>query len=242
MATKTKERDPLIGHDDAASIVGGNDLSGLLAEMATTLQQAAQDEAAQATALNDIVQRLTKLPDDAKRKLAQMPVFQQLAEVHAEHVAQQRPDDRPGTVYSGMIAGIPVKAMTKKPWTESDLRKLVERGEMPVVDFMPWTTQPVIWNSLVRNFIARRRIRVEKCFVDVYLESQRLTEVAEEHAAWLFKKRNSLPSDPGVITPEGARARGTGTEGHYLPGGGNIAGAVMEETDSEGEGESGEAA
>jgi hypothetical protein len=48
-------------------------------------------------------------------------------------------------------------------------------------------------------------------------------DLAEQHAAWLFHKRDTL-GDLSIITEGGIRVRGTGTpeRGHYVPGGGLV--------------------
>lgn len=203
-----------------------------IASLAAQLQEAAEDTERQQGILGAILEQIGKLDPESAKALFRNEAVQALLErASDEHAASA--DDPPGTVYAGTIGGVAIKGFVKKEWTEADLRADYERavaagvppgerGAGEPVSFMPFTTKPIFWNGLRRQFVAMKQMRVEQCFIDVYMQSLGAEQLAAQHAAWLFRA-GPPPDDRSMITPEGATARATGSEGHYLPGGGNIA-------------------
>ena len=200
-----------------------------IAELAKGLAEAAEDREKTSGTLKEILNLIGGLDKDDAKALFRDERVQALIEAATDQQAQSS-DDPPGTIYSGLIGGQMVKSMTKKPWQENDLRSAVERGEVEMVYYEPRSTVPVVWNGLKRYFVADQEMYVEKIFVDVYKESLAATRAASEHAAWLFKKLQALsPQNRSMVTPGGARARGTADQGWYVPGGGNVGGRSEDE-------------
>ncbi len=198
-----------------------------LADLGKQLAAAAEGQEDTKATLDKILDTITGLDKEDAKALFRNEAVQKMIEMASEGRAQNT-DDPPGTVYSGMIGTTVVPGFVKKPWTESDLAKLVADGKMTLVkNYRPITTQLIIWNGLRRQFVARRPITCPDCFVYVYEQHLSAIDLAEQHAAWLFKKTNHV-DDSSILTSNGARARGTGTSGHYEPGGGNISGRAEE--------------
>lgn len=193
-----------------------------IADLAKGLADAADDRAKTSAILKDILDQIGGLDKEDAKALFKDERVQGLIEAASAELAESS-TDRPGTIYPGMIGNVQVKGFTKKPWTESDLRKCVDRGEVEIVRYVPRTTQPVIWNGLVRHFVEDEPMWVETTFIGIYEDSLFQTKAAADHAAWLMKKTDRL-RDPSMVTPNGAKARATGSSGWYVPGGGMIAG------------------
>lgn len=192
-----------------------------LAELGSALADVVEDTEKKNATLKSILDVIGELdPDDAKA-LFKNEKIQRLIEVASTDLTESS-DDPPGTIRPGMIGGQVVAGFIKKPWNEADLMKLIAQGKMELIrGYRPLTSQPVIWNGLRRNFQARRPIDVPACFVYVYEQSLNETELGEQHAAFLFKKTNVV-SDWSIVNENGIRMRGTGSDGHYIPGGGLV--------------------
>lgn len=193
-----------------------------IADLAKGLADAAEDQTKRNKLVDGILDEIGSLDKDDAKALFRDERVQALIEAVTEERAESS-DDRPGTIYAGMIGSTPVKGFTKKAWTESDLRKEVEKGHATIVRYTPRSTQPVIWNGLVRQFVEDEPMWVEDTFIGIYEESLFATKAAADHAQWLMRKRDTL-RDPSMVTPNGAKARATGSSGWYVPGGGMIAG------------------
>lgn len=187
-----------------------------IAELSKTLGEAAEDRAKTDKTLKSILDTIGTLDKDDAKALFKNEQVQRLIELASEEIAESS-DSLPGTIGSGPFG-------QKKPWNESDLNKLIEQGKMALVrGYTPWTSIPVFWNGLRRNFVAQEEIDVPQCFVDVYKQHLAAEKQAEQHAAWLFRKRNTL-GDASMANENGFRARGMAGEGqgHYVPGGGLV--------------------
>jgi len=198
-----------------------------LAELGAALGAAVDDTEKKSHTLKQILDTIGELdPDDAKALFKNEKV-QRLIEIATAERAEAS-DDPPGTVYDGIVGGVVVRGLMKKPWNEADLTRLIEKGEMQLVrNYRPPVTKHVIWNGLGRWFVARRPITCPECFVYVYEQSLDAAELAEQHADYLFKRGAYKDStgrlaDPGMITAGGAKARATGEGGYYQPGGGMV--------------------
>lgn len=192
-----------------------NDLAALGSALASSAGKAKEAEKVKEL----ILEKFATLDTDTAKSLLRDERVQALLEQLTDEQAQSATDP-PGTVRSGMIGKTAVNGFTKKEWTEADLRNQPNAaGKM--VTFTPVETLPVFWNGLMRQFIADEEITVEACFKYVYDQHRLATRQGREHAAYLFKKRDTL-SDTSMVTAEGARARGTGEIGWYVAGGGSI--------------------
>jgi hypothetical protein len=191
------------------------DSSGLLASLGQALLRAAGEKGEQAKALETLKEILPKLSVKEFPKLADEPVIQEFVERLAREKAASS-DDPPGTIYNrGTLAEF------KKDWTIKDL----EKSGMPLITFTPAETILVTWNELRCQLIADQEITCYKCFYDVYQEHRRAMGFAREHAAFLFRKGPA--THPDMALPDAARARATGDDGWYVPGGGSVAGGVI---------------
>ncbi len=185
-----------------------------LAELGASLAEVAEDEAKKQETLKGILGSIDGLDKDTAKELFKNEKVQRLIELASSELAEAS-DGGPGTIAPGPFG-------PKRPWTEADLARLIERGEMKLVhDFEPVETIPIFWNGLRRNFQANEPITCAACFVDVYRQHREALRLGEEHAAWLFRKRNNL-RDGSMLSEGGMRARGSGDQGHYVPGGGAI--------------------
>lgn len=202
-----------------------------LAELGASLADDAADAAKKQETLSAILDTIGTLDKDTARDLFKNEKVQRLIELASTELAESS-DDRPGSIRTTRD-GAPLPFAQKKPWTENDLTRMIERGEMEMVhNYRPPTSIPVIWNGLRRNFRAKQSITCPKCFVDVYEQHLTAEDLAEQHAAWLMGKRDTL-GDLSLLTEGGVRSRNTGTpgHGHYVPGGGLV---TMGDRDGEG--------
>ena len=85
-------------------------------------------------------------------------VVQELVEKVVQEKIDQEEERKPGSIVRGQ----------KVPWSWKDCEKV-----FPVVEFTPWTSQPVTWNGLTKYFIANQSQLMPSCFKDIYLESMR---------------------------------------------------------------------
>lgn len=187
-----------------------------LAELGASLAEVAEDEAKKTATLNKILDSIGGLSKDDARDLFKNEKVQRLIELASDELAEVSTDG-PGSIGKGPMG-------QKKQWTEADLSRLIESGQMEMVkNYRPITTPkgPVVWNGLSRHFRARQPITCPGCFIYVYEQHLTAEDLAEQHASWLFRKQNGL-SDPSMMTENGLRARGTGDQGHYVPGGGLV--------------------
>lgn len=203
-----------------------------LGDLGKSLAEAATDRTKQTGILRQILDLIGGLDKDDAKALFKNEKVQTLVEAASTELAQSS-DDPPGTIYDAMIGGQLVKSFNSKPWTNGDLKRLQGEGASKMVQYTPRTTQMVGWNGLERHFVADEEMWVEQCFVDVYRDSLRAMKLAAEHVAYNFKKSGHL-SDSSIRSDRGIRARATGDQGYFIPGGGQIAGRGA----GEGEGES----
>lgn len=179
---------------------------------------------------NLILEKFETLDIDTAKALLKDERVQRLLEVLTDERAQAA-GDPPGYVREGWIGNTKVQGFTKKEWTEADLRNQPNAAGK-LVTFTPGETIPIFWNGLMRQFIADEEITVEACFKYIYDQHRLATKQAREHAAYLFKQRDTL-SDTSMVTAEGARARGTGETGWYKPGAGSILPAAFRASEAE---------
>lgn len=190
-----------------------------LASLGSALAETAGKEMENAKVRDEILNKFATLDTDTAKALLKDSRVERILEIVSDERAQSTAD-APGTIHDGWIGNTRVNGFTKREWTEADLRK--ERDAAgKLVTFIPHETLPVFWNGLMRQFIADEEVTVEKAFYDVYQEHRRAGKLAKEHQEYLFRKRDHM-SDWSFVTPEGARARGTGETGWFVPGGGSI--------------------
>lgn len=215
-AVMTTETQPLPTPDEA---------SDELARLGAALAQVAGNKAAQRRVVGELEALITRLPVNEYANLLDNEVVQQFVERMTERKVQENKGDPPGTIYNrGTLAQV------KKPWSWADLK------DAPKKTWTPNRSTSLTWNGLTVYVHADEEVTLPEVFHGVWEDHVRATKLGREHAEWLMRKRDRL-SDPGIISPEGARARATGEGGHYLPGGGNIAGAGIEETEDADSGE-----
>lgn len=203
-----------------------------LGDLGKSLAEATTDRVKQGGILRQILDLIGGLDKDDAKALFKNEKVQTLVEAASTELAQSS-DDPPGTIYDAVIGGQLIKGFNSKLWTNGDLVRQNGEGASKMVQYTPRTTQMVGWNTLERHFIADEEMWVEQCFVDVYKESLRALKLAAEHAAYNFKKGTHL-SDSSIRSDRGIRARATGDAGHYIPGGGQIAGRGPGEGEGEG--------
>lgn len=190
-----------------------------LALLGQALAKTANKTKEQEKVKDAILDTIATLDKDVAKAIFKDERIQQLVEMISDEKAQNSTDP-PGTIKPGWIGNTQVNGFTKKEWTEADLAKCRD-GAGKFVTFTPVETVPVFWNGIMRQLIADEEITVEKCFKDIYDEHRRQLRRAGEHAAYLFKQRDTL-SDPSMVTAEGARVRGLAEQGWFKPGGGSI--------------------
>lgn len=192
---------------------------GDLAKLGAALAEVAGNAEKKTRVIDMIMDKIGSLDKETAKLLVQDERIQNLLEVVSSEKAQSA-NDPPGTIYDGFIGQTKVKGFVKKPWSERDLAADRE-GAGKLVSIVPSETILVFWNGLRRQFIADEEMVVEKCFVDIYNEHRRNTKLGSDHAAYLFKKRDTM-SDWSMLTREGAKVRGMGDTGWYVAGGGSI--------------------
>lgn len=195
--------------DDAAAL-------GALAEIAAGLARAASGSEEEKRIADQVFGLLGSLSKDAQKRVMSRPEAQALFEAAADKDPPASPSDPPGTVYYRTFNGERIP-WAKKPWTWKDLET------MPKKTLRPERRQNLIWNGLAMSVFPRKEYLVPEVFYGVYYDALRSEELAEEHAAWLMKKRDTL-SDPSIVTRDGAAARAIanhdGRANVYVPGGG----------------------
>lgn len=207
--------------DDAAAT---NDL----AELAMALGQAGKDAEKQSAAADAILERIAALDEDAQNRLMGKPLVQKLLArvLETEHAPART--DPPGTIYMKTSPGGDKAAWSKKPWSWSDLYNPPPPNQpMPVKTWEPARTQLLCWNGLFVTVLAAQEVTLPEVFYGVYRDSLNNTKLSEQHAAYLMKK-GGVPSDPSIVTANGAQARAlanhSGAQNIHQPGGGMIAG------------------
>jgi hypothetical protein len=205
-----KHTDPT---DDAAAL---SDIAGIAAELAS-----AGKDAEKASALvDDIMERIASLDDEAQGRLMGRPAMQKLLRKALETETPPKKTDPPGTIYFKTSPGGDKAAWSKKPYTWADLK------DMPTQTWIPHATMLLGFQGLFVTIKARQRTTLPEVFYGVYEDSLNNIELAEQHAAYFFKK-GGVPKDPSILTPDGARSRALanhrGDVNIYEPGKGVIA-------------------
>jgi hypothetical protein len=198
-------------------------LSGL-GELARELEAAAAQSEAEGAVADKVFALIGTLDEDARKRLFQREAVRALFEVAADKDAPAGPDDPPGTVYYRTMPGGDKSPWSKKPWTWRDLTSPTPpRQPMPLKTWVPERRVNLFWNGLAVSLVPRRPVTLPEVFYGVYQDMLRNEELAEEHAAWLMKKRDTL-SDPSMVTPDGAQSRAianhNGAVNIHVPGGG----------------------
>ncbi len=191
-------------------------LIGALAAFDEALEAAKADKEREAQVVAQLEKVLSKLTVKDFPQLADNPVVEKFLEKIDEAKAK---DER---IRAGAITGKGL-AVSKKPWTWQDVNRLIAEGRMEVVEYTCPENIAVIWNGLRYSFVADVPVRVPSPFRDVYLEARKARRFGQQNAAFLMKKAEAV--HPDMVIPEAVIARGSGDMGHYLPGGGLIAGA-----------------
>lgn len=189
-----------------------------LAALAAELGQAATESAEEARVADEIFARLGRLTIDAQKRLFTRPAMKKLFDVAGDTDVPAGHDDPPGTIYYRMIGGERTP-WSKKPWTWAHLK------DWPTETWIPERRMTLGWNGLLVTVFPRRPITLPCVFYGVYADALRNEEIAEQHAAWLFKKDGGRPLvDPSVITSAGVEARERanhdGAHNVFSPGGG----------------------
>ncbi len=214
--------------EQAPPIEAPDDSSALLASLGQAFLAMSQDKAGQQQAIVRVTEVLSKLSAKDYPALMDNPEVQRFIDGMVKQKAESS-EDPPGTVYNrGTLAE------HKKPWTWRDIKN------EKMITFTPNRSMLLVWNGLVANIFADQENTIPACFYGIYVESQRGTKFATEHAEWLFRHRDA-PTHPDMVTAEGVVARATGDTGSYLPGAGPHSGAAAVAEEGEG-GESGETA
>jgi len=204
---------PLSDDDDAAALSD-------LAELAAELGKAAQDSEEEGRIADDIFKRINVLTLDAQKRLFTRPAMKKLFDVAGDKDTPAGHDDPPGTIYYRMIGGERTP-WSKKPWTWADLKN------WPHETHTAERRMTLGWNGLLVTVFPRRPTTLPAVFWNVYYDGLRNEEIAEQHAAWLFKKDGGRPMlDPSVVTSAGVEARERanhdGTHNTFMPGGGLV--------------------
>lgn len=192
----------------------------LLTNLANAFSDMAKAPRQRDQKIDEIGRLLASLNPSDYPKLMENPAIEKVLDMLDERQQAKSPNDPPGTIYD---AG--TMAQRKKPWTERDLRLIIERGDMPIVEIPdPRKTTTITWNGLTRVIIADRPNWLEKCFADVYYESRHNERAGKEHADYMFRNANSV-SDPSILNEGSMRVRAMveklpGAPELYRPGGG----------------------
>ena len=219
MAVKEPEKttDPT---DDASAT---SDLAALAAE----LGKAGADAEKASAAADAILERINDLDEDAQNRLMAKPLVQKLLArvVATEHAPNKA--DPPGTIYYKTAPGGDKSAWSKKPYSWADLyNPPPPKQPMPLKTWEPAKTMLLAWQGLFVTVMARQEVTLPEVFYGVYRDAANNERLGEQHAAYLMKK-GGLPSDPSIVTANGARARSLanhdGSKNVHQPGGGLIA-------------------
>lgn len=213
--------EPARGPDDAAAPLSDDDDAAALsdfAQMAAELGKAAEDSAEEGRIADDIFKRLNTLTLPAQKRLFTRPAMKKLFDVAGDKDTPAGHDDPPGTIYYRMIGGEKTP-WSKKPWAWAHLKN------WPTETWIPERRMTLGWNGLLVTVYPRRPVTLPCVFHGVYADSLRNEEIAEQHAAWLFKKDGGKALlDPSVLTSAGVesreRANHDGTHNVFSPGGG----------------------
>lgn len=212
MPRRPDDATPPLSDDDDASALSD------LAELAAELGKAAQDSEEEGRIADDIFKRINVLTIDAQKRLFTRPAMKKLFDVAGDKDLPAGHDDPPGTIYYRTIGGEKTP-WSKKPWTWAHLK------DWPTETWVPERRVTLVWNGLPVTVFPRRPVTLPCVFYGVYADALRNEEIAEQHAAWLFKKRHTL-IDPSVVTSAGVEAREranhNGDHNVFSPGGGAI--------------------
>lgn len=188
-----------------------------LAQLAAELGQAAAESEEEGRVADEIFARLNRLTVDAQKRLFTRPAMKKLFDVAGDKDTPVGPDDPPGTIYYRMIGGEKTP-WSKKPWAWAHLK------DWPTETWIPERRMTLGWNGLLVTVFPRRPVTLPCVFYGVYADALRNEELAEQHAAWLFKKRDAV-DDPTIITSAGVEARERanhdGSHNVFSPGGGS---------------------
>lgn len=217
---------------DAEDVADESDVLAQLKSLGLALAQGADDVATQDKTLGEILDKVGTLSKRQRTALFQQPGMRELVEAALEADRPAPADDPPGTVYTHPQFG----KFRKKVWTEGDLRKKVEAGEMRMVTFRARENHWIGFQGLVRRGRAGQTYTWPSCFTDQIDYAEQAAITAEQHAAWLFQEPDRqghyhvpLPDDPTIVTPESVMVRGAGS------GRANIGGGYSANPTSEGD-------
>jgi|SRR5262247_1000809 len=189
-----------------------------LAQLAADLGRAASESEEERRIADEVFNRINRLSKDAQKRLFTRPAIRNLLEVASDRDAPASPDDPPGTVLYRTIQGERI-AWAKKPWSWP------EAWKMPTKTWTPEARMDLGWQGLLVTVFRRREVTLPEVFYGVYQDKLKFEEQAEEHAAWLMKKRDTV-SDPTILTLQGARSRSIanhdGKLNLHVPGGGAV--------------------
>lgn len=211
------------------------DAAALFRRFGQAMLEVAHDRKQRDATLDELFDQVKALSKEDRAALFARPEFQSLV----EHSTQERAKgdakkaDPPGTVYD---RGRPNER--KKVWTLSDLRnpRSVEPTWMPgdpcPEGTYPWVfnhpvhkTTSVVWQGIPMTLFRGTRYTGPACFVDTITEGERLEDVAEQHAAYMFKARQDPPAEPGIVNQHTRNVRAQsstipGLPSPYRPGAG----------------------
>jgi hypothetical protein len=197
---------------------------------AAAFEAAAGDEEKTNEAVRAFFELTESLSPDASKRLFSRPEVRAFFEVASDNEpAPASRDDPPGTIYTKLTGGERIP-FTKKPWTWRDAWK------MPTKTWEPSITETLGFQGLLVTVWAQQEVTLPEVFYGIYHDSLKQRRIAQEHAAWLFKKRDTL-SDPSITTEGGRRARGIanhdGKVNIFAPGAGPIGPRVPGDIDYE---------
>lgn len=234
LTAKPPADDPDISTPDVPEAERSDDDVGALTELqkiALALGNAASDSEEEQRQADRIWGLLNSLTKGAQSRLFSNPNVQKLFNLATEKENPGKADDPPGTIYYRTLNGERI-AWTKKPWTWADLyRPPPPRVPMPLKTWIPAGRMNIGWNGLMVSLFPRRNVTLPEVFYGVYEDHLRQTELAEQHAAYMFAESNTPPGDPGMMTTGTANARSVSMRGvHkgisqnvFVPGGGFVA-------------------
>ena len=168
---------------------------------AAAFEAAAGDEEKVNDAARAFFELTEGLTPAASKRLFSRPEVRAFFEVVSENeVAPASRDDPPGTIYSRVVGGERI-AFTKKPWTWADAWKI------PTKTWEPSITETLGFQGLLVTVFAQEQVTLPEVFYGIYHDCLKQRRIAQEHAAWIFKKRDTL-SDPSVTTEGSRKSRG----------------------------------
>jgi hypothetical protein len=182
-----------------------DDAAEELKQLAASLYKVADNKAERGKKLDELEGFLKRLDAKDFPELANSEIVMRFIDMIAERKSEINKDDPPGTIYNRGTIG-----QYKKAWTEHDLRT----SDIAIVEFEVNEPETVVWNGLRRDYEPGITYADYRCFIDQIRERNRNLRLAEEHAEYLFKLRQTL-TDNGIATMGTARVRGSADRGSY---------------------------